>query len=179
MSMTVKSMPCICVSVHVYVLQYICECAQLLVISVLWVCECVLFFVCVRASRVSSIDPPMAECIISRERIYNLGGAYKFREQAMEVSGRAWGSGESSATGHRSIWHLLALHRAVRPSSRPYKWPRTQTPGHHHRHTPPSFLNGTRARVSCRPTYWFIALLLPPFPIQSMCTKPPEPIFKG
>ena len=59
-------------------------------------CECVyafvctdMLFVCVRASRVSPIDPPMAVCIISRERIYNLGWGGECREQALEVSGQA------------------------------------------------------------------------------------------
>lgn len=64
------------------------------------------FFVCLFAPRVSHIDPPMAVCIISREGIYNMGWGGECREQALEVPGRSWGSGESSATGETLIKHV-------------------------------------------------------------------------
>lgn len=74
MSMTVKSMPCICVSVC----MYMCYRTLVSVHKYQLPACCVyvhteMFFVRVRASTVSPIDPPMAVCIISRERIYNLG----------------------------------------------------------------------------------------------------------
>lgn len=73
-SMTVKSMPCICVSVCMYMCYSTLVSVHKYWLSAYSVCVCTdMFFVCVRASRVSPIDPPIAVCIISRETIYNLG----------------------------------------------------------------------------------------------------------
>lgn len=72
MSLTVKSMPCICLSVCMYMCYSALVREHRYQLSAYCVCVCTEIFLCVQASRVSPIDPPMAVCIISRERIYNL-----------------------------------------------------------------------------------------------------------
>lgn len=100
MSLTVRSVPCICVSVCMYM------CCSALVrvhryqLSARCVCVSTDMFLCVRASRVSPIDPPMAVCIISRERIYNL----------------RWGSGMVGGlqrTGSGGVWPSLGKWREL------------------------------------------------------------------
>lgn len=95
------------------------------------------------------------------------------REQALEVSGWARGSGASSATGHRSILACL-LELAVHPSSRSYKWPGTQSPGHHRANSSIPFKTAAKLELAAGPPTGRLH-----FPIQSMCAKLPEPIFKG